>query len=100
MPRGRPRKGTTIPEEIEEIFSEEKPKRKFTRIHDGKYTTAVWEYDLDIFDKGPIEVNIKHKKVSENENEVDWDSRIKEIQYRKAPKGGQKGRPKKRKTKK
>lgn len=48
--RGRPKESSL----------EEKP-RKFSYIYEDEDTTETWIYDIDKFDKGPIEVNIKYK---------------------------------------
>ena len=41
--------------------------RKFTRVYEDDETITTWIYDLDVFDKGPIEVNIEYKKGAEKE---------------------------------
>ena len=43
----------------------EPPPRKFTRVYDDELTTETWKFDLDKFDKGPIEVDIKYKAGAE-----------------------------------
>ena len=35
--------------------------RKFLRIYEDDDTTETWKYDLDKFERGPIEVDIKWK---------------------------------------
>lgn len=40
--------------------------RKFTRVYEHEDSTIIWKFDLDKFDKGPIEVEIKHKNGSDN----------------------------------
>jgi hypothetical protein len=35
--------------------------RKFSRVYEDDNTVETWKYDLDKFDKGPIEVDIKYK---------------------------------------
>jgi hypothetical protein len=39
--------------------------RKFTRVYEDELTTETWKFDLDKFDKGPIEVDIKYKAGAE-----------------------------------
>jgi ATPase subunit of ABC transporter with duplicated ATPase domains len=38
---------------------------KFTRTFEDEFTTEIWEYDLDKFKQGPINVNIKYKAGAE-----------------------------------
>ena len=38
---------------------------KFTRTFEDDFTTETWTYDLNIFDKGPINVDIKYKAGAE-----------------------------------
>ncbi len=52
--RGRPK----------QVVIEDKP-RKFTRTYEDELTTETWTYNLDKFDKGPIEVDIKYKPGAE-----------------------------------
>ena len=98
--RGRPRKKVIpfdwsepkppVPEEEIKVAS-----RKFERIFENSYSVSTWTYDLDLFEKGPIQVEIKYKK---KEDEIDWGERIKELEsipYRKRKITGQRGRPKK-----
>jgi hypothetical protein len=35
--------------------------RKFLRIYEDDQTTETWKYDLDKFERGPIDVDIKWK---------------------------------------
>jgi hypothetical protein len=35
--------------------------RKFNRVYEDEDTIETWKYDIDKFDKGPIEVDIKYK---------------------------------------
>jgi hypothetical protein len=35
--------------------------RKFIRIYEDEQTTETWKYDLNKFERGPIEVDIKWK---------------------------------------
>jgi len=39
--------------------------RKFTRTYEDELTIETWKFDLDKFDKGPIEVDIKYKAGAE-----------------------------------
>lgn len=39
--------------------------RKFTRTYEDELTVETWKFDLDKFDKGPIEVDIKYKAGAE-----------------------------------
>ena len=39
--------------------------RKFTRTYEDEFTVETWKFDLDKFDKGPIEVDIKYKAGAE-----------------------------------
>jgi hypothetical protein len=49
--RGRPKEtDTSIPTE-----------RKFTRVYEHEDSTVIWKFDLDKFERGPIEVEIKYK---------------------------------------
>lgn len=52
--RGRPK----------EIIQEEAP-RKFIRVYEDEYTIETWSFNLDKFDKGPIQVDIKYKAGAE-----------------------------------
>ena len=52
--RGRPK----------EIIDEPKP-TKFTRVYEDELTIETWKFDLNKFDKGPIEVDIKYKAGAE-----------------------------------
>ena len=52
--RGRPK----------EIQSEDQP-RKFTRVYEDDNSIETWKFDLDKFDRGPIEVDIKYKAGAE-----------------------------------
>ena len=52
--RGRPK----------EIQIEDQP-RKFTRVYEDDNSIETWKFDLDKFDKGPIEVDIKYKAGAE-----------------------------------
>ena len=52
--RGRPK----------EIEQEPAP-TKFIRVYEDEYTIETWKFDLNKFDKGPIEVDIKYKAGAE-----------------------------------
>jgi hypothetical protein len=52
--RGRPK----------ETQSEDQP-RKFTRVYEDDNSIETWKFDLDKFDRGPIEVDIKYKAGAE-----------------------------------
>lgn len=52
--RGRPK----------EIIHEPLPS-KFSRVYEDEYTIETWKFDLNKFDKGPIEVDIKYKAGAE-----------------------------------
>ena len=52
--RGRPK----------EIEQEPAP-TKFNRVYEDEYTIETWKFDLNKFDKGPIEVDIKYKAGAE-----------------------------------
>jgi hypothetical protein len=39
--------------------------RKFTRVYEDEDTIETWYYNLDKFDRGPIEVDIKYKTGAE-----------------------------------
>jgi hypothetical protein len=52
--RGRPK----------EIIHEPSP-TKFNRVYEDEYTIETWKFDLNKFDKGPIEVDIKYKTGAE-----------------------------------
>jgi len=52
--RGRPK----------EQLPQEQP-RRFTRIYEDEDAIETWFYDLDQFDRGPIEVDIKYKTGAE-----------------------------------
>ena len=39
--------------------------RKFTRVYEHEDSTVIWKFDLDKFDKGPIDVEIRHKNGSD-----------------------------------
>ena len=52
--RGRPK----------EIIHEPSP-TKFNRVYEDEYTIETWKFDLNKFDKGPIEVDIKYKAGAE-----------------------------------
>mgnify|MGYP003326369291 FL=1 len=39
--------------------------RKFTRIYDDEDTIETWTFDLDKFERGPINVDIKYKAGAE-----------------------------------
>ena len=34
---------------------------KFTRVYEDDETIETWTFDLDLFDKGPISVDIQYK---------------------------------------
>ena len=52
--RGRPK----------EIQMGDQP-RKFNRVYEDDLTIETWKFDLDKFDRGPIEVDIKYKAGAE-----------------------------------
>jgi len=52
--RGRPK----------EIIQEPAP-RKFSRVYEDELTIETWKFDLDKFNRGPIEVDIKYKAGAE-----------------------------------
>ena len=52
--RGRPK----------EIQHEPAP-RKFSRVYEDELTIETWKFDLDKFDRGPIDVDIKYKAGAE-----------------------------------
>ena len=52
--RGRPK----------ETQIEDQP-RKFTRVYEDELTIETWKFDLDKFNRGPIEVDIKYKAGAE-----------------------------------
>ena len=39
--------------------------RKFTRVYEDDLAIETWKFDLDKFDRGPIEVDIKYKAGAE-----------------------------------
>ena len=39
--------------------------RKFTRVYEDDDSIETWKFDLDKFDRGPIEVDIKYKAGAE-----------------------------------
>lgn len=39
--------------------------RKFTRVYEDEDTIETWKYDLDKFERGPFEVDIKYKAGAE-----------------------------------
>ena len=43
----------------------EPPKTKFTRVYEDELTIETWKFDLNKFDRGPIEVDIKYKTGAE-----------------------------------
>jgi hypothetical protein len=52
--RGRPK----------EIQIDDQP-RKFTRVYEDDDSIETWKFDLDKFNRGPIEVDIKYKAGAE-----------------------------------
>ncbi len=52
--RGRPK----------EVQIEDQP-RKFTRVYEDDDAIETWKFDLNKFDRGPIEVDIKYKAGAE-----------------------------------
>jgi hypothetical protein len=64
MARGRPIESTAsdIP-------------RKFKRVYEHEDCTIIWKFDLNITDKGPIEVDIKYKNNSDSEK--NWKNKAK-----------------------
>jgi hypothetical protein len=65
MARGRPIESTAsdIP-------------RKFKRVYEHEDCTIIWKFDLDITDKGPIEVDIRYKDGADSAK--NWNKRAKE----------------------
>ena len=49
----------------EELAEQENKPTKFTRVYDDELTITTWKFDLNKFDKGPIEVDIKYKAGAE-----------------------------------
>ena len=49
---------------IKEQTEEDKP-RKFTRVYEDEDTIETWTYNLDKFERGPIDVEIKYKAGAE-----------------------------------
>ena len=45
---------------IKEQTAEDKP-RKFTRVYEDEDIIETWTYNLDKFERGPIDVDIKYK---------------------------------------
>ena len=39
--------------------------RKFSRVYEDELTIETWKFDLDKFNRGPIEVDIKYKAGAE-----------------------------------
>ena len=39
--------------------------RKFSRVYEDEDTIETWKFDLNKFDRGPIEVDIKYKAGAE-----------------------------------
>ena len=39
--------------------------RKFTRVYEDDDVIETWKFDLDKFDRGPIEIDIKYKAGAE-----------------------------------
>jgi hypothetical protein len=64
MARGRPIESTAsdIP-------------RKFKRVYEHEDCTVIWKFDLDITDRGPIEVDIRYKNNSDSEK--NWKNKAK-----------------------
>ena len=64
MARGRPIESTAsdIP-------------RKFKRVYEHEDCTIIWKFDLDITDKGPIEVDVRYKNNSDSEK--NWKNKAK-----------------------
>jgi len=64
MARGRPIESTAsnIP-------------RKFKRVYEHEDCTIIWKFDLDITDRGPIEVDIRYKNNSDSEK--NWKNKAK-----------------------
>jgi len=64
MARGRPIESTAsnIP-------------RKFKRVYEHEDCTIIWKFDLDITDKGPIDVDIRYKNNSDSEK--NWKNKAK-----------------------
>lgn len=54
MGRGRP-KQTPVEEQL----------TKFSRVYEDDFTIRTWRYDLDITDRGPVEVSITYKPGAE-----------------------------------
>jgi hypothetical protein len=64
MARGRPIESTAsdIP-------------RKFKRVYEHEDCTIIWKFDLDVTDRGPIEVDIRYKNNSDSEK--NWKNKAK-----------------------
>lgn len=86
--RGRPPKNKEETSFAPTLF--ENNRRRYKVTHEGLDAIAIWEYNLDIFDKGPIEVNIKYK-----ENVRYSDNNINKEKYKKRKEVKRRGRPKK-----
>lgn len=54
MSRGRPKETPVEPKPI-----------KFTRVYEDDDTITTWKFDLNKFERGPIEVNIQYKAGAE-----------------------------------
>ena len=64
MARGRPKESTAA----------DSP-RRFKRVYEHEDSTVIWKFDLDITDRGPIEVDIRYKNNSDSEK--NWSKRAK-----------------------
>ena len=49
----------------EEVAEQENRPTKFTWTYEDEFTIETWKFDLNKFDKGPIEVDIKYKAGAE-----------------------------------
>ena len=76
--------------------------RKFTRVYEHEDSTIIWKFDLDITNKGPIDVEIKYKNGSDTPKY--WSKKRKEAKEerrinREMRKINEKNNPKKKTTK-
>ena len=49
----------------DELMAQENKPSKFIRIYEDEHSITTWKFDLNKFDKGPIEVDIKYKAGAE-----------------------------------
>jgi hypothetical protein len=50
--------------------------RKFTRLYEDDETIETWTFDLDKFERGPVNVEIKYKDGLDKPK--NWNARVKE----------------------